>query len=206
MLKIYGQARSRTFRVLWMANELGLAYEHIPVSIHVDNAGAKEDWYVKLNPHARIPTIDDDGTIVWESAAINIYLARKYGQGKLWPKTIAEEGNMLKWAFFVTNDIEPHMVLMFQNRVALPPEKRNALLADESEKKLVPGLKALDKQLTNTAYLSGSEWGLADCIASSIVYTLFAIKYDLSAYPKLASWLAYSVGRPAALVARKLRE
>lgn len=206
MLKIYGQPRSRAFRVLWTAHELGLQYEHIPVTINVEGAQAKEPWYVAINPNARIPAIDDDGTVVWESAAINIYLARKYGQGKLWPATIAGEGNMLKWAFFVTNDIEPNMILVMQHRVMFPPEKRNPALADEAEKRLLPALGIVDAQLAKTACLAGETWGLADCVAATILYTLFAIKYDLAAFPHLAAWLKASVERPAAQAARKLRE
>lgn len=206
MLKIYGQARSRAFRVLWTANELGLQYEHIPVTINVEGAQAKEPWFAAINPNARVPAIDDDGTIVWESAAINLYLARKHGQGTLWPATIAEEGNMLKWVFFVTNDVEPNMVLVMQHRVAFPPEKRNPTVADDADKKMLPALKVIDAQLGRTPYLAARQWGLADCVAASILYTLFAIKYDLSAYPRLAAWLQASVQRPAALAARKLRE
>src|ERR1051325_7182177 len=79
MLKIFGQARSRTFRVLWLCEESSIPYEHIPVSIKSDDAQCKEPWYLALNPNGRVPTIDDDGFVMWESWAINIYLAKKYG-------------------------------------------------------------------------------------------------------------------------------
>ena len=61
MLKIFGQARSRTFRVLWLCEESSIPYEHIPVSIKSDDAQCKEPWYLALNPNGRVPTIDDDG-------------------------------------------------------------------------------------------------------------------------------------------------
>ena len=78
MLKIYGQARSRAFRVIWLCNESNIPYEHVPVTINVDKAQCKEDWYLRLNPNARVPTIEDDELVMWESAAINLYLAEKY--------------------------------------------------------------------------------------------------------------------------------
>ena len=94
MLKIYGQARSRTFRVLWLCTESGIPFEHDPVTIHIPEAAAKADWYRALNPNARIPTIDDDGFVMWESAAINFYLAKKYSS-PLWP---ALSNSARQWA------------------------------------------------------------------------------------------------------------
>ena len=80
-LKIYGAARSRAFRVLWVAEELGLAYEHVPVEI----AQASQDpTYLEVNPNGRIPAIDDDGFRLFESLAITQYLVRKHG-GPLQP-------------------------------------------------------------------------------------------------------------------------
>lgn len=205
MLKIYGQARSRTFRVLWMAKELGIPYEHVPVSIHGDKPQCKEEWYREINPLGRIPAIEVVGHRMWESAAINIYLARKYGS-HLYPKTVEGEGNMLQWAFFVANDIEPAVTAMFVNRVILSPEKRSKDAADEADRALQPRLKVLDDQLAKTACFAGTEWGLADFMVASVLITLQAMKYDLSSYPKLDLWLKASAERPAAKEAQKLRQ
>jgi len=205
MLKIYGQPRSRAFRVLWMANELGIKYEHIPVSITADNPQCKEPWYVALNPNARVPTIDDDGFVMWESAAINLYLAEKY-KCPLLPATVQGRGNMLQWALFVANDAEPPLITMFQNRVLFPPEKRNAALADAAEAQLVAKLKLLDAHLAKHAYFGGDAWDMADFMVASVLYTLAPLKYDLTKYPKFDAWLKASIERPAAKEARKLRE
>src|SRR5438874_6239348 len=78
MLKLYGQYRSRAFRVAWLCKESNIAYEHVNVTVNVEGASCKSGDYVKLNPNARVPTIDDDGVVLWESAAINLYLAEKY--------------------------------------------------------------------------------------------------------------------------------
>ena len=205
MLKIYGQPRSRAFRVLWMAKEAGIAYEHIPVSIMVENAQCKEQWFVDLNPNARVPAIDDDGFVVWESAAINLYLAEKY-KSALFPATPQGRGRMLQWAFFTANDVEPPMITMFQNRVLFPPEKRNAALADAAEAQLLGKLAILEHHLSKHAFFGGDTWDMADFMVASVVYTLTAIKYDLAKFPKLSAWLMASIERPAAKEARKLRE
>lgn len=205
MLKIYGQPRSRAFRVLWLAKEAGIAYEHIPVSITADNPQCKEPWYVELNPNARVPTIDDDGFVMWESAAINLYLAEKY-RCSLFPATPQGRGRMLQWAFYIANDVEPPMITMFQNRVLFPPEKRNAALADSAEAQLIVKLKLLDDHLAKNAYFGGDRWDMADFMVASVLYTLAPLKFDLSKYPRFDAWLKASIERPAAREARKLRE
>ena len=78
-LRIYGVARSRAFRVIWTAKELGLDYEHIPVEIGQD--GARKPDYLAINPNGRLPTIDDGGFTLWESLAITLYFAKKHSTG-----------------------------------------------------------------------------------------------------------------------------
>lgn len=204
MLKIYGQTRSRTFRVLWMAKELGIPYEHIPVSISGDDPECKQEWFREINPNCRVPAIEVGGHRMWESAAINLYLAKKYGS-PLYPKTVEGEGNMLQWAFFVANDIELPMVTLLQHRVVFPPEKRSEAAAQDADAKMQPGLKILDDQLAQTLFFAGNEWGMADFMVASVLFTLQGLNYDLSRYPKLEAWLDSSVERPAAKEVRMLR-
>lgn len=205
MLKIYGQARSRAFRVIWLAKEANIAYEHVPVTIMGDQPECKAPWYVAMNPNARVPTIDDDGFVMWETAAINLYLAEKY-RASIYPTTPQGKGRMLQWALYVSNDIEPPMIAMYQHRVLFATEKRNAALADTSEAQLLLRLQTLEAQLEKTPYFGGAQWDMADFMVASVLYTLTAIQYDLSKFPKLKAWLYASIERPAAREARKLRE
>ena len=205
MLKLYGQFRSRAFRVAWLCKESGIAYEHVNVTINVEGATCKEPAFVALNPNARVPVIDDDGLVLWESAAINLYLAEKYAS-PLWPASARGKGNMLQWAFFIANDVEPHMVTVMQHRALFPPEKRNAALADASDLALQPKLKVLDDHLAKHACFGGERWDMADFMVASVCYSFTAIKYDLARYPRFAKWLQESIERPAAREARKLRE
>jgi glutathione S-transferase len=205
MLRIYGQPRSRTFRVLWLAYELDIPHEHVPVTINVDGAQAKESWYAALNPNLRVPTIDDGGTVLWETPAINIYLAKKYG-GAFYPRDAADEGRMLQWAFFVAFDIEPPMIQVFQNTIAFPPEKRNPAIVPDATARLQGPLGILDAQLGKAPFLAGASWGLADFLAASVMYTMVPMKFDLGRFPRVAAWLHASIERPAAKKARALRE
>ena len=82
-LKIYGVARSRAFRTLWMAKELGLDYEHVKVDFATGET--RTPAHLALNPNGQVPVIDDNGFVLWESMAINLNLAKKYGVGTLYP-------------------------------------------------------------------------------------------------------------------------
>src|ERR1051325_9295688 len=95
-LKIYGTARSRTARVLWMAKELGLEFEHVPMVPDL-----KAPAFLKINPAGRIPAIDDNGFTMAESLAINLYLARKYGDRatpSLAPASLEQEARTWQWS------------------------------------------------------------------------------------------------------------
>ena len=205
MLKIYGAPHSRAFRVIWLANEIGIPYEHIPVTFDPPNPQCKESWYVALNPNGRVPSIDDEGFVMWESAAINLYLAEKY-QNSLYSSTPQGRGRVLQWTFFVANDIEPAMITLFRNRVYFPPEQRNATLADQAEQTLRTKLAILELQLVQSPFFGGDKWDMADFMIASVLYVLTRLKLDLADYPRLDAWLIASISRPAAQVARKLRE
>jgi glutathione S-transferase len=206
MLKLYGQYRSRAFRVTWLCKESNIPYEHVNVTINVEGATAKEPWYAALNPNKRVPTIDDDGVILWESAAINLYLAEKY-RSPLWPTDWTEKARMLQWAFYISNDIEQPMIVMQRHRHLLPPEQRNEKLAADAEQQILPKMQVMEDYLAKNRFFSGNRWGMADFIVASVTYSMWINKVPLlEKFPKFKAWLTASVERPAAKEARKLRE
>jgi glutathione S-transferase len=205
MLKIYGAAHSRAFRVIWLAEESGLPYEHVPVTFGVENPQCKEAWYLALNPNGRLPTIDDEDFIMWESAAINLYLAEKY-ESPLFPVTFEGKGRLLQWAFFIANDVEPPLITVLRNRVVFAPEQRNPKSANEAENVLRSKFVILEQQLVKTPYFGGDRWDMADFMVACVLYILTRLDLDMSAYPRLDAWLKTSIERPAARRARKLRE
>lgn len=205
MLKLYGQFRSRTFRVAWLCKESGIPYEHVDVSIYGDSPQVKEAWFRTLNPNARVPAIDDEGFVMWESAAINLYLAEKY-KSPLWPATAQGRGGMLQWTFFTANDVELNMVTLMQHRVMFPPEKRNAQLAENCDAALRPKLKLMDEHLAKYKFFGGEAWDMADFMVASVCYSFSVMKYDLAKFPHFQAWLMASLERPQAKEARKLRE
>jgi glutathione S-transferase len=205
MLKIFGASHSRAFRVIWLANEIGIPYEHIPVTFSVPDAQCKEPWYLALNPNGLVPAIDDGGFVMWETAAINLYLAETY-KNSLYPSTPQSRGRMLQWTFFATTEVEPALIALFRNRIFYPPEQRSETLAAHAEQALRAKLVILEDQLAKTPFLGGDTWNMADFMVACVLYVLTRLKLDLTSYPKLDAWLVASLDRPAAQVARKLRE
>jgi glutathione S-transferase len=195
MLKIYGTSMSRAGRALWAAEELGLKFEHIPVGIGA--AGSRQPEYLKINPNGHIPAIDDEGTIIWESMAINLYLAEKYGKAPLWPSKIEDRGRAYQWIFWGMTETEPHLIAVFVNRVGLPPEQRNEAAAQKGLEALKAPLKVLDDHLKSRRYLLGSDFTVADLSVAGVLLLAPMIQVDMSGVPAVKAWLEKCLGRPA---------
>lgn len=101
-LRIYGVEGSRAFRVYWLARELGLEFEAVPT--HFLGGATRTPEFLSINPNGRIPVIVDDGFCLWESMAINLYLARKHG-GSLAPQGLREEALATQWSFWAIVDL-----------------------------------------------------------------------------------------------------
>ena len=128
MLTIYGVYRSRASRNIWLAHELGLPFKHVPVIQHYRLPDAKAPGaplhtrspeFLKVNPNGHVPSIDDDGLVLHESLAINLYLAKKHG-GPLAPANVAEDGEMGMWALWAATEVETHALNILYNRVGNP--------------------------------------------------------------------------------------
>lgn len=200
-LKIYGIEKSRAMRTIWMCLELGVDYELVRVPPMEAAANAALG---ALNPARFVPTIDDDGVVLWESMAINLYLARKHG-GPLAPADIAEEGHALKWSFFAATEVEPSATTVLFHGVLLPEERRQPSLVGPAMEKLHRPLSAIDEGLRDRAYLLGDRFTVADLNVASILAFLMFAKTDLSAYGRLDDWLRRCFDRPQAKAALALR-
>jgi glutathione S-transferase len=199
-LRIYGIARSRAFRVLWAAKELGLAFEHIPTGFD----GLKDPAFLALNPAGQIPAmVDDDGFRLTESMAINLYLARKAG-GPLAPRSLADEAKAWQWSFWAMTQLEPGLIRALRHRALLPEAQRSEAEAKDAEQGLARPLTVLDDALAETGHLAGATFGIADLNVASILYLARPAGVSVGAHPRVHQWLGQSLGRPAAREARAL--
>jgi glutathione S-transferase len=203
VLKIYGVARSRAFRTLWMAKELGLDYEHVKVDFATGETRRLE--HLVRNPNGHIPVIDDDGFILWESMAINLYLAKKYGAGGLYPTRLEDEARAWQWSFWGMTEVERPVLTALFNRALYPESQRDAAAADEAEKTLAQPLRVLDGTLGRDAYLLGEHFTVADLNVASILAWARPAQIDMAPFPKMTEWLKNCAERPAARDARQLQ-
>ena len=201
-LKIYGTPRSRAFRTLWLAGELGLDYDNIPIGT---SGESREPAFLALNPNGHIPVIDDNGFVLWESMAINLYLAKKHGLGTLYPTTLEDEARTWQWSLWGMTEIERNVLTAMFNRALLPEDKRDAAAADQAEKELQHPLSVLNGAVTATPYLLGGEFTVADLNVAAILAWARPGRIDLTPFPKLAEWLSRCALRPAAKAARDLQ-
>lgn len=200
-LRIYGIARTRAFRALWMAKELGLDYEHLPIEIGDAGAGAPE--FRRLNPNGRLPFIDDDGFVLFESLAITLYLAKKHAPGMLYPTTLEGEAEAWQWSFWAIAEVDRGVNIWSLHAVRLPPGEREARKRDEALKVLVAPFKVLDAAVAKKLYLLGNDFTVADLNVAAVISR--AVDMDLFAVPNLNAWLTRCLDRPAARAALALK-
>jgi glutathione S-transferase len=200
-LRIYGVARTRAFRALWIARELGLAHEHLPIEI--GDAGARTPEFLALNPNGRLPVIVDGDFVLSESLAITLYLAKKYSSGKLYPTSLEAEARAWQWSFWAIAEVDRGVNIWSLHATRLPPAERDIKLRNEALKVIAPPFRVLDAALANNPYLLGAEFTVADLNVAAVISR--AVDMDLSAWPNLEAWLLRCLDRPAARAALALK-
>jgi glutathione S-transferase len=200
MLKFYGTSKSRSARSLWALEELGVKYEHVATAV----PQAKSPEHLTINPNGHIPAIDDDGTIIWESMAINLYLAEKYGKGSLWPASVEDHGHAYQWSFFGMTEVEPHLMSLLTQRIFLPADQRDEKVAQRAVDALKGPLAVIDGALKGYEYLLGNSFSIADLNLASVLSFALLVKLDLSATPTAQAWLQKCLGRDANKKVRSL--
>jgi len=192
MLTIYGVHRSRASRNIWLANELGLPFKLVPVMQRYrlpdpPPAGVlhtKSPEFLKVNPNGHVPTMDDDGLVLHESLAINLYLAKKHG-GPLAPATVAEDGLMGMWALWAMTEVEPHSLSIAQNGPT-------AAALDA----LRGPFSVLDDALAD-GFLVGGRFTVADINVAEVVRYADGATELFKAAPRVKAWFEACRGRPA---------
>lgn len=201
MLRIYGSANSRGIRVLWMAGELGLTYDHKDWLPRSPDTQTPE--YRAVNPNARVPTIDDDGFILSESMAINMYLAKKH-KSPLYPASPQHEALAWQWSLWETDRLDRQVVDYVRHTTALPAAERKPAVAETAWKAVAPAFDVLETALSKSGWLAGPAFSVADLNVASALYR--ALSMDLARWPHLDAWLKRCWERPAAQKTRAMRE
>ena len=217
MVKLYGVARSRATRAIWLMGEIGMEYDHVPViqSYRLTNPGAVDaalntlsPAFLKLSPQGAIPVLEDGDLVLAESVAINLYLAKAYG-GDLGPKDPQEEALLLQWGLYGATSVEiPAVAILYIHMDGRTKTKDGAVELAVACEKLRRPLKVLDDHLATEKYLVGGRFTVADInMAEMVRYAAQEAKL-LREFPAVGNWLTGLHDRPAfkAMWARRLAE
>jgi glutathione S-transferase len=196
MIKVYGVPRSRALRALWMCEELGLEYENVKTNFATGDTRKPE--FLRINPNGHIPALQDGDVTLFESMAINMYLARKYDKGKgLWPSTVEDEGRTYQWSVWAMTELEEPLLTVLLNRLIYPEAQRDAKKADDAVERFKKPLAVLNDALTGRDYLLGKTFTTADLNVAAVMTWANLTGLDLSAAPNVQAWLGRCLARPA---------
>lgn len=206
MITLLGKAISRSARCLWALEEVGVAYEH--KALDYAKGDAKTAEFMAINPGAKIPALVDGDVALFESLAINLYVAQTYGKGSLWPDDAAGQALCLQWTLFSATEVEPPGATRLVQFIFKAPEDREQDVIDAAGEKSKPALDTLEATLQSRPYLAGDTFTVGDLNAACSVEYLVRTDFDLSPWPKVRDWITRCIDRPAyhAVAAIKAKE
>ena len=202
MLKIWGRRNSaHTQRVLWLCEEANLPYELILASAtmgpdgHISGGGSAfgvvdTPAYRAMNPNGTIPSIDDDGFVLWESNTISRYLAQAYAPQALFGDDIKTLGLASQWMDWTNTQLEPALHILVMELVRLPENERSSANLEATRQGVLPALQRLNDHLADRAYVAGNEFTIGDIAPATAVRRWYVFALDAPPMPYLAAWQA----------------
>ena len=190
MLKIWGRRNSINVQKAMRAiGELGVAHERIDAGGRFGGLSSEE--YGEMNPNRRVPTIDDDGVVVWESHAIVRYLAARYGVGSLWPEDAGVRARSDMWMDWTTADLQPAFIGgVFWNFYRTPEAQRNWNAIRQGIARSAILFRMLDAQLAGKTFLTGSQLTMGDIAVGAQLYRYYELEIDRPDLPNVEAWYA----------------
>jgi glutathione S-transferase len=197
MLTVWGRRSSFNLqKVTWLVGELGLEHRHIEAGGRFGGLDTPE--FRAMNPNGRVPVIDDDGTIVWESHAILRYLAARYGQGRFWSNDAAERSQVDRWMDWSQTVLQPDFLMgVFWGFYRTPESQREWPAIREKVSRCARHFQLLDKMLADRRFLCGNSLSLADVPAGTSLYRYFELEIERPSVPNVEAWYRRLQDRPA---------
>ncbi len=163
MIKLYGYPQSRSTRIVWLLEEIGVDYELIKVDLMA--GGGQVEEYLNIHADGKVPAIDDDGFVLTESAAILNYLADKYPESKLAPKPATQQrAKYDEWCFFVLTELEQPLWTVGKHSFVLPEGKQVPAIIDVAHWEFLKACKVLEKRLGDQEYALGHSFSAIDVL------------------------------------------
>ena len=195
MLKIWGRKNSiNVMKVLWACDEMGVAYDRVDLGGAF--GGNREPEYLAMNPNARVPTIEDQGLVLWESNAIVRYLAATYGNPGLLPADNQARWSAEQWMDWQQTTLHPPATKLFWELIRTAPEDRDLEGIEGARKSCGEAWTLLDETLAKRDFLAGAEFSMADIPLGAAAFRWFAFDIDRPATPNVRAWYERLCQRP----------
>lgn len=200
MIRFFYNLSPNPMKVALALEEMGLAYEPVPIDARKGDQFLPE--FLAVNPNGKVPAIEDEGTVVFDSNAILLYLGEKTGQFMGAP---AQRGEMLSWLMFVATGLSPFSGQAVHFRHFAPEPKDYAHRRYQFEAERHYGV--LDGRLASRRFLLGEEYSIVDMAAWGWVRMANFVMGDgaLEKFPNVKRWFAEVSARPAAQRAEGLK-
>ena len=195
MLQIYGSPRTSAGRCYLMLEEVGAPYTAIALDMF-EKKEHKAPAYLKLNPNGKVPCLVDGDFMVWESLAINLYLAEKY-KPELLGSSPQDRALIEQWNLWGMLELQTPMIEVFIQLFFVKDDERDQTVIDENRAKVPPLLAILDSALADRKYILGEKISLADLNLATVANTAVALKFELEKYPNLSAWFNRVKERPS---------
>ena len=196
MLKIWGRTNSiNVQKVLWCCAELDLKYERVDAGGKFGVNNTPE--YLAMNPNGLVPTINDEGLILWESHAIVRYLSRKHGLGTLCPEDDKAAADADRWMEWYSTTLRNNLRPVFWNLVRVEPGKRDMKAVEDGRSKMADNLRMVEANLANRPFVAGSTLTMGDIPLGVALHRWFLLPIERPDYPRLATYYERLKQRPA---------
>ena len=196
MLRIWGRNNSvNVQKALWCCEEIGLGYERLDAGGEFGVVNTPQ--YRNLNPNGLVPTIEDDGFVLWESNAIVRYLAAKHSAGKLWPTDANIRAEADKWMDWQNTTFWPTFRPLFWNLVRTPVDQRDDKAMEESRLNTIEILGYLDAHLKSRSHVAGQSFTMGDIPIGCAIWRWMELPIERPELPNLKRWFDTLAGRPA---------
>jgi glutathione S-transferase len=197
MLTVWGRRSSFNLqKVMWLVGELRIEHRHIEAGGQFGGLDTPE--FRAMNPHGRVPVIDDNGTIVWESQAILRYLAACYGRGVFWSDDAAERSRVDRWLDWSQTALQPDFLIgVFWGSYRTPEPQRNLPAIKESIDRCSKHFQLLDRLLAGQPFMLGEHLSLADIPIGTHLYRYFNLEIARPSLPNVEVWYRRLQNRPA---------
>jgi glutathione S-transferase len=196
MLTVWGRRSSFNLqKVMWLVGELGVPHDHIEVGGKF--GGLDKPEFLAMNPHGRVPVLQDGETTIWESHTILRYLAARYGRPQFWSDDPAARSLAERWMDWSQTALQMNFLLgVFWGFYRTPADKRDMMRVNAAIARTARDLAQLDRQLEGRKFLLGDTLSLADIPAGTNLYRYYGLDIERPRLPNVERWYRNLQERP----------